>query len=396
MTPNEPPGCMSFKIFTFCALIGMVIMACQKPDSSVERARKANIGTGEIQIAAVGSWSQDTDEAKAWNGIEMAAEEINGTDALRGRKLVVVKKDDKGTLDGALLAAGEISSNPDLVAVIGHSYSYTTVPSARLYKTAGILHISPIAKSHELMEQDNMLLINLQVGLEQAARSLARIAGDKGLRKIALIYVNDEYGTGIATEFEKFATERDVKIIDSTPYWLGDSDKFKIITAKWKTYDFDALFFGGHHDDFYAFVRAARQAGINKPILTDATPNVNTIEALGSQMNGVVFTSYLDILGLEKGIQTSRDFIRNYTARYGIPPDRYSANSYEAVQLLVAGIRASGSTIPAKVAEQIRTMKGWHGVSGRYDFNRDGSVTGKPVLLMEYNNGRLSKAAGSN
>lgn len=379
-------------VFVICFLaLSILAFSCQKADMAEERARRAEKSTGDIRIAAVGAWSQNNEEAKAWNGIEMAAEEINKTGIIHGRKIILIKKDDKGTVDGSLLAAEEISGDPDITAVIGHTFSFTTAPSSGIYESKGLLHVSAIAESPELLEQNDKLLIDVQVTTDMTAKYLAEFARDKGYRTIAMSYVNDVYGSRFANDFERASARFGIKIIDSMPYWSEETDNFGPIIAKWKDYDFDALFFAGNNKDTEVFITKVRQAGINKPILTDMTLNADAVVRCGKYMSGVVITSYFDI-GPENRI--SQEFIRTYRDKYGLSPTEFSANSYEAVKLLAEGMRKAGSTVPAKVAAALRSIKDWQGLSGKYSIGKDGGIEGKPVFLMEYRNGKFVTVRG--
>jgi len=374
-----------------CLALSILAVSCRKADVADERARRAEKSAGEIQIAAVGAWSQDNDEAKAWNGMEMAVEEINKIGVIRGRKFHLIKKDDKGMVDASLLAAEEISGDPDIVAVIGHTSSFSTVPCSGIYESKGLLHISPIAKSPELLERNYKLFIDVQVKTGRAAKYLAEYARDKGYGQVAICYVYDDYGSRLATEFEKASARYGIKIIDSMPYWLEGTDSFDAVAAKWKNYDFDAILFVGHHEDTVAFITNVRRCGFNQPILTDSALDATAVARCGKYMNGVVTTSYFDI---EPEELVAREFISAYRGKYGISPNRYSANGYEAVKLLAEGMRMAGSTAPAKVTTALRTLKEWQGISGKYGIGADGGITGKPVLLMEYRDGRFEKARG--
>jgi len=138
--------------------------------------------------------------------------------------------------------------------------------------------------------------------------------------------------------------------------------------------------------DTVSFITKFRQADINKPILTDTALNAAAVARCGKNLNGVVTTSYFDI---EPENRIAQEFIKAYRDKYGLSPSRYSANSYEAVKLLAEGMRKAQSTVPAKVATALRTVKDWQGISGQYSIGKDGGIEGKPVLLMEFRNGKF-------
>ncbi|MEI6313344.1 MAG: ABC transporter substrate-binding protein [Syntrophus sp. (in: bacteria)] len=370
-------------------VLGLLLFSCQQRDTSEERARRAEKSTGDIKIAAVGSWSHEHSESKALNGIEMAVEEINKTGGvLRGRKFHLIKIDDKGTIDGSLLAAEEISKNPDIVAAIGHTFSFTTMPCAEVYAAKGLLLVSPVARNPELLERNNKLIIDVQVKSDLAAKYLAEFAEGRKYKKIVICYVNDDYGTRFATEFEKAAAAYGIKVIDSVPYWMEDMDSFDSLGTKWKNFEFDALLYAGHHQVLGNFIAKMRRDGIQQPILTDSDFTPASITKSEGHLNNLVTTLYFDP---EPEGRMSKEFIRAYQDRYGISPNHYAANGYEALKLLADGMKKAGSAAPAKVAPALRDIRDWPGLSGSYSIGKDGGIVGKPVYLVEFRDGKAIK-----
>lgn len=370
-------------------VLGLLLFACQKTNIAEERARRAEKSTGDIKIAAVGSWSHEHSESKTFNGIEMAVDEINNAGVVPpGRKFLLIKIDDKGTIDGSLLAAENLSMDPDIVAAIGHTFSFTTAPCAESYAEKGLLLVSPVARNPELLERNNNLIIDIQVKSDLAAKYLAEFARDRKYNKVVICYVNDDYGTRFATEFEKAAVAYGIKVSDSVPYWMEDTDSFDSLGAKWKNFEFNALLYAGHHQVLGDFIAKMRKSGIQQPILTDSDFTPASITESGGHLDNVVTTLYFDP---EPERRIAKEFIKAYQDKYGFPPNHYAANGYEAVKLLADGIKKAGSTAPAKVAAALHDIKDWPGLSGGYSIGKDGGVVGKPVYLVEHRDGKLIK-----
>jgi branched-chain amino acid transport system substrate-binding protein len=377
-------------VLLMCLLfLNSLLFSCQQIDIAEERARRAEKSTGDIKIAAVGSWSHERLESKTLNGIEMAVDEVNKTGGVvQGRKFQLIKIDDNGTIDGSLLAAEEISKNPDIVAAIGHTFSFTTMPCAEVYAAKGLLLVSPVARNPELLERNDKLIIDVQVKSDFTAKYLAEFARDRKYKKVVICYVNDDYGSRFATEFDKAAAAYGIKVIDSVPYWLEDMDSFDSLGIKWKNFEFDALLYAGHHQALGNFITKMRGRGIQQPILTDTDFTPASINESGSHLNNVVTTMYFDP---EPEGRVSKEFIRAYQDRYGFPPNHYAANGYEAVKILANGMKKAGTTTPAKVATARRDIKDWSGLSGRYSIGKDGGIVGKPVYLVEFRDGKPHK-----
>src|SRR2546428_3311530 len=68
---------------------------------------------------------------------ELAAAEINAKGGVKGRPLRLRVADDSGREDTAVRVAEELYGDPDVVAVLGHLTSGTTIAAARVYGGGG-------------------------------------------------------------------------------------------------------------------------------------------------------------------------------------------------------------------------------------------------------------------
>ncbi len=127
---------------------------------------------------------------------------------------------------------------------------------------------------------------------------------------------------------------------------------------------------------------------MEKPVLT--FNDWSNFEKYEGSLDGVVALSYFDP---DDASQTVRDFVGKYVVKYGHSPSKYSVQGYEAVKLLVAGIRRANSTVPAKIASALHLIKDWQGVGGKYSIGENGGITGKTITLMEGRNGSFMRVS---
>ncbi len=226
-------------------ILGILASSCGPEDMARNRAERAERSTGDIRIAVVDSWNEGNTASDLWNGTEMAVDETNKTGVINGRKLVVIRKDDKGTLDKGWLIAEQISRDVDTIAVIGHYYSFITLPCSRIYGMNGMLMISPSSHDPALLRENNKLFIDIHPKSDYTSGILAGYAVKKGFKKIAIGYVYDEYGIDIAREFEKAAIQNNITIVDSVPFGIDSGAIYGSIITKWKDFDIDAVLFCG-------------------------------------------------------------------------------------------------------------------------------------------------------
>ena len=154
---------------------------------------------------------------------ELAAEEINATGGINGRRLELVIRDDYADPDSAVFVAGDLYDS-GVSAVVGHLFSGTTLAAAPVYNggtRSGGRHLPLVV----LARRDRRRRLHLP-GLSQrpaptARRSRTGCASGSHLTRGAVLYLNDQYGRGIRQTFVAEFTRLggDLEAVD--PY-LGD------------------------------------------------------------------------------------------------------------------------------------------------------------------------------
>ena len=84
-----------------------------------------------------------------------------------------------------------------------------------------------------------------------------------------------------------------------------------------------------------------------------------------------------------------RDFVRAFQKRYGLLPDVWAAQGYDAVKVLAHAMEEAGTTVPEKVAEVLHSTKDWPGVTGLHTFDENGDVIGKGIVKKRVQNGKF-------
>ena len=111
-------------VFFLFALIlsGLVFSACQSDDpikvrnQSIQKLYK----NGSVKIAVSNSFEYN--KSQMWNGVLLAQEKIN-KEKLLPVNIELVKYDDGGDSVKGITTAYDITSDPEICAVIGHGYS---------------------------------------------------------------------------------------------------------------------------------------------------------------------------------------------------------------------------------------------------------------------------------
>lgn len=77
----------------------------------------------------------------------------------------------------------------------------------------------------------------------------------------------------------------------------------------------------------------------------------------------------------------TRDFVKNFQRKYGIEPDAWAAQGYDALRLLAYTMEQSGSSVPSVLTNTLCFVKDWQGVTGSYTFTVNGIVENKTLFF---------------
>lgn len=360
----------------------LLLSACvTDPSDAARRAALAEKSTGEIVIGVV------ENEESALQAIEMAVAEINSAGGVLGRPLRVELSDDQSSIARGKNIAQTFAHDPNLVAVIGHNTSSVSVPASAIYEFGGLLMLSSSATAPRLTEQGfHLIFRNIPSDTIVGERVTEHMA-EEGYRRVVILAARDDYGRGLGNAVEATARGLGITVVDRASYRIGETDFVERI-ADWQKLDFDLIFIAGNAADAGYFIAQARRAGMAQQILgSDGIISSDLWRIAGDLANGIHVISYFHP---EEERPQVQQFVQDFEQSYGVRPDVWAAQAYDAVKLLAYAIETAGSTAPEKVAAVLQNTTDWPGVTGPHTFNADGDVISKPIILTVAQDGRFN------
>ena len=137
------------------------------------------------------------------NATNLAIKHVNEQGGLLDGKAVAVYGDTTGSSQGAVDAAGKLINIENVPIIVGALMSGTTIAAAEAAAIpAGVVQISPTATSPALSAiKDNDLLFRIVPSDNYQGTILAKMVLQEGIKKVAVTYVNNDYGVGIGQTF---------------------------------------------------------------------------------------------------------------------------------------------------------------------------------------------------
>lgn len=384
---RKHPRLVRAAVLAGASTLCIFVCACRQPELFRGQAQ-AQAG-GPVTIATAWPWESRTTLLYG-QGLQMAVDEINAAGGVLGRPLMVLREDDHESVDEGRLVAQRLAQDEDVVAVIGHMQSYVSLPASAIYDLFGIVHLAPTATDPRLTQQGYRRLFRMTFTDRETGAQMADFAAAQGYDRVAIYYIRNAYGRSLANAFEERALERGVGIADRQSYdpnAVGGDRALTDILASWRDLNLQAIFIAGEPREAAAMVRAAREREIDVPVLGgDALGTADFVSLGGRAVEGAVLAAAFHPA-------EERDAVRRFSAgfrqRYGRLPDASAALAYDAVRLLAHGMTQAESVDPDGVADALRAMTGWRGVTGTVTFTDDGDLVEPAIGKVIVRNGQL-------
>jgi branched-chain amino acid transport system substrate-binding protein len=319
-------------------------------------------------------------------GIDLAVREVNSSGGINGRQLRLLKKDDKSELARGMAIAQSFADNNTIQGVIGHANSFISIPAATIYNNAGLVMLSPASTAPSLTKNGYKHVFRNIPSDDEIARQLAIYLAEQGYGRMVIYYSNDSYGIGLANSFEDHARSQGITIVDRFNYYASLED-LRRLHSRWQAYGFDGIFIARIMPEGGRFIFDASQAGINVPFIAGNALDSPLLSEIGGEaaegtIIGSVFNPYID------RPETTR-FVTVFLEEYQEMPSTYAALGYDAVKMLAAAIEKSDLHNPATVAQELRNLGRWPGVTGIHEFDEKGDNMGDQVVLKKLQGGKF-------
>jgi branched-chain amino acid transport system substrate-binding protein len=316
-------------------------------------------------------------------GVALAVEEFNRAGGVGGRRVELEVRDDGGAADRAIAVAAELRDDPRVAAVIGHVNSSTTLAAAGVYNDPGngVLEISPAASSPRLSAAGPWTFRVSPTDLAYGP-AIARWLAGRGVRRAAVLYLNDEYGRPLAESFAAAFAAGGGTVVARDPFLpevLEDDEAMRAYLARALGRGMEALVIGGTADNARRIVPAARRAG-HRGIIIGADGLLG-LEESGAAVDGTFLSAAF--FADSRSPEAAR-FVRSYAERWGELPNADGALAYDAARVVLRAL-AEGGTGRREVRDYVAGIgtatPPYQGATGSIRFDRNGDAADKAVAV---------------
>ncbi len=320
--------------------------------------------------------------------VEMAFRDFNEAGGVGGCKLVTDTRDSQTQANVAVDQATQLVNIKKVPVIIGGIISPMSIPMlTSVTAPAGVVQVSPASSSPTLTAlgregKTNGVFFRTITSDALQGTAAAKYALDQGLKKIAIVHVNNDFGVNMVREFSSAYEKLGGVITSVTPYNEKQASYAAEASAAMAG-EPDALYLISYPVDGATVARAWISAGgPQKFLLNDGMNADDFIKAVGAQyLNEAYGTSS----GTSETAST-KYFYGNYEAfSGGIKPDAPAADrSYDAgaIVALAAAKAGKGDAAAIKAAiPQVTDPAGEPIHAGKEEFAKALALIkeGKPI-----------------
>ena len=349
----------------------------------------AGCGQSKPKSYKIGLFSPTTgfaaaDGTSAKHGAELAVKYINDHGGINGVPVELVHYDDAAKPDQAVNIAHKLIEQDKVVAAVSGSYSGATRAAAPVFQDAGVVMISAYAIHPDITKTGDKIWRVGTLAVVEGKVGGALAVDKLGAKKVALLTIDNDFGTSLAKAFKEYATSKGAEIVIEEKYPLGEKE-FRPILNKIKDTNPDVVYASGYYNEAANLVRQAKEVGLNAKIIgQEGYDSPKFLELAGDAAEGVIITTDLN---RDSDRDITQWFIKTYKETYGTSADMVGASTFDAVMVLAYAIE-KGGTKADQMTKALANLKDFDkAVTGPFYKFTSGREVMRPVTAQIVKNG---------
>lgn len=283
------------------------------------------------------------------NGAEIAVKEINDAGGINGVQIEFRFEDDEhdpekavnayNTLKdwGMQLLMGTVTSNPSK-AVKEETYA------------DNMFMLTPSASAPEVVQYDNAFQVCF-TDPNQGIASAQYIANNNLASKVAVIYnSSDVYSTGIYEKFAEEAKKHSFEIVAAEAFTDDSRSDFTVQLQKAKSSGAELVFLPIYYEEATLILTQAAAMDYKPTFFgCDGLDGILGVENFDTSLaEGVML---LTPFAADAQDEKTQNFVKKFEELYGVTPNQFAADAYDAIYIIKAAIEKSGVTPDMSVSE---------------------------------------------
>jgi branched-chain amino acid transport system substrate-binding protein len=308
-------------------------------------------------------------------GATLALEEINAQQAQTGFSIEMITSDTRCVPLEASNAAERLIERARVQIMVGGSCSPEAIAALRVTRRVEMPHIVPTAAAVSITEEGNPFVFRTIPHNHHLAEQLADTIVDRlKLKRVATVYLNDDFGIDLNTALVKRLTAKGVQIVAQEGVERTTMDFFAVV-AKLKPLNPEAVIAPVFNKPAAQLARTMREQGMAAPLMDTVMFTAEFHELAGPAAHGTVQNLFFH--HTTKNPQ-GRAFAERFKAKYNDNPGNFEAEAYDAIWVLADALKRGGAGKAGydknAFLRAMRETRAFPGVMGPITFDGKGQV----------------------
>jgi len=325
-------------------------------------------------------------------GAELAVKEINDAGGIDGKKIELIKVDNKSENSEATAAAIKLATQDKVVAMLAPATSGNTVATVQIANDNKIPIVTGSGTAPNITVNDDGSINEYAfrtcfIDPFQGIVAANFASGEIGAKNVAIFGDNaSDYAKGLAKSFKDTISKNGGKVVKEEAYVAKDTD-FRTQLTNIKSANPDFIFIPGYYEEVGLIVKQAREMGITVPLMgADGWDSPTLIDLAGADaLNNTYITNHYSAEDPDQKIQ---DFVKSFKAANGDKaPDAFNALGYDSIYYIADAIKRAGSTDGEAIKNALAETKDLSLVTGTFSVDENHNPI-KTATVLEFKDGK--------
>ncbi|MBC3929336.1 ABC transporter substrate-binding protein [Undibacterium sp. CY21W] len=303
-------------------------------------------------------------------GAKAYFDHVNSTGGVFGRKIEVIKRDDKYEADIAAANTKALIDTDDVFALFGYVGTATSNAATPIFTQAKVPFFAPYTGAQSLREPFNKLIFNVRASYFDETEHLVDRLVNTGLKNIAVFYQNDAYGKAGLTGVERALKKKNLPIVDTATVERNSLDVAKAV-EKMMAKRPDVIIQISAYSSSAALIKEMRRLGYTGQFYNVSFVGSQALsDALGKDGSGVVVSQVVPFPWSAANATVVGEYTKIMN-KAGIKDLNFSSlEGFIAAKVFVEGLRRSGQNLTReKLISSLESLNTKSYDAGGFDIN---------------------------
>jgi branched-chain amino acid transport system substrate-binding protein len=311
---------------------------------------------------------------------QLAVEQANKKGILSTR-LELVVDDDRDETAAAIEVAHRFVGTEQLIGVVGPMNSQAALAAAPIYQQADLVQISPAASNPDLTRMGYSAFFRVVAHDNfQGMRAAEFVVSHLKMNKLGVIHDGSTFGQPLSEVFAKRAEQLGAEILSLDVIRRGQQDYTKI-ARKMAACQPDLIFFGVIEAEGLQLAPQLRQAGVTAIFFgTDGLKSSRYLETPQYPFAGPYHSNASTDINVK---ESAWGFKNAFEHRFGPTYSVYSAEAFDAANILINAIARSNVVSRRSLMAQVANTDNYPGITGPISFDHNGDRKNPEIGFYE-------------